>query len=173
MIIEKKKKINLLSQDYREPKNYKKLTQISIGILAVYITALTCLFGLTYLLKQQKNTQVLTNKNLSSSVKSQKETEELLLTLKSRTSVAQSIFSKSVPTADLIDNAVKLLPEGVSLSSVEVDKEGKIALVVKSANSSGFSRLVNKFKEYEFQQVVLKTLALSGQSYIISLDLKQ
>lgn len=169
----RKDHINLLSEEYRQPKNYKFLTRLSVGVLSVYLFVLLLLGGVLFFFFTQKSSLAQKNNQLIAQVQNEKETESMLVTLKNRVSVAQVIFGKSAPSpTDLVTTITSLFPQDVTLSSIDVDKDGKITLVAKSAKSSAVSTLLNKLKDNQLNSVMLNTLALgSDGNYVLSLNL--
>ena len=168
-----KKKINLLPSEYREPKKYKKITNVSFGILGVYLLVMFSMFGYFLLLSYQASVLKQENSKLTQDVQSQKEKEGLLVTLKSKVNSAKSIFSLSSPSAsDLVNSIVALLPESITLVSANADRDGKVLLIITSKDSSGISQIISVLEQKKFKGVTLNSLALNVDFYTMALDIR-
>lgn len=169
-----KKTINLLNQEFRRPQKFQFLPKVSFMVTIVYLFSLLCLFGITALLLLQKNSLVKDQEKLSQQLTLSKDSEELFGLLKSRVKAAQSVFVKTSPGAlATTNNVVNNLPQGVTLSNVEVDKEGKVGLVVKTERSSGVSDLLSRLKSNNLTDVRVNTLSLASDgSFVVSLNFK-
>lgn len=168
------KAINLLTNDFKEPKSYRFISKTSIVVLSVYITILILIFGISFFLNFQKNKRNADVDQLVFSVQQKKEAEELLTTLKNRTAVAQTIYSKGAPApSELINSMVALLPSNVSLLNLTVDDGGQITIVIRTENSSGIVEFLNKVRSNQLTSVAMNTLALNTEGYyIVSLDIR-
>ncbi len=168
------KSINLLTSDFKEPKSYKFVSKTSIIILSVYIVILVLVFGASFFLNTQKNKQTARVNELITSIQQKKESEELLVTLKNRVSVAQTLYAKGAPSpSELINRMVALLPQGVSLLNLTVGEGGEINMVVTADSSTGIAEFLNKVKGGELTSVIMNTLTLNSDGeYVVSLNIR-
>lgn len=168
-----KSSINLLTADFRERKNSKLFSRASIAVLGGYIIILLAIFGISFYLTSQKNNLTTQTNELLGTIKQNKDPEELLTIVKDRVKVAQNIYSKGAPTpSELVNNAVALLPQGVSLMHVSIDKSAKVSLVVKSPNSSGINEFLNVIRTTQLSSVHMNTLAYDTEgNYVVSLEI--
>jgi hypothetical protein len=168
------KAINLLTSDFEEPKSYRFISKTSIIFLVGYITLLIIVFGVSFFLNTQKNNRVTEVNQLISSVQQKKDIEELIVTIKNRTSVAQTIYAKGAPSpSELVNNIISLLPSSVSLLNLTVNNDGEIIVIVTSKNSAGIIEYLDKVRNAKLTSVVMNTIALNTDGYyIVSLEIK-
>lgn len=169
-----RKIINLLPKEYIEPKKYRTINRLSLGILGTYIFLVIALFGYFLFLSYQKNQLTKQNSSLIQEIDAQKNKEGLLVVLQNRINVAKSIFSLSSPSAsELVNTVASLLPSSVELVSVSADRDGKVLLIVKSPSSQGIAEVISILEERKFTGVALNTLVLNNeQEYVLSLDIR-
>lgn len=172
--IDKRKQINLLSQDFVRPEKYKNLPKVSYFVIGIYIFLIILLFGTTIFLNYQKKSLSKIEDSLLQELQSQNETIELYSLLKSRLQAAQGVFSKTSAPIDLTNKTISILPFEVELSNVEVDKEGKIVFVAKTDSSFAVGAFLANLKTSNYKSVFVNTLALSSDGkYVISVDISQ
>ncbi|MDQ3098438.1 MAG: hypothetical protein M3Q44_01710 [bacterium] len=147
------KEINLLPdvtlKEERESKLQKLLTIISMAIFVVGIIAVIAVFTIQITLNEGYKKVVQENEIKKEQVLGYVETELAQRAIKSKLLTSASVITASKDYKTTIENIQSIVPDGITISDVGIDKTDKIVLNGKANNSESFYNYVKNLLDPE------------------------
>lgn len=166
--------INLLTQELRVPKKTQELRPklIKTGglLLILYTVAMLLIGALLFVLSSRLGSINANNQSLRSQIGDLKDVEGLLLSVKNRAALANSVLSKTSASDKLLDEIAQIIPPNLDVVEVGSDIEA-VSLTLNARSSLEFSRFLDVLKTAGFEVIVLKNLSLTPGGYTFSLKI--
>lgn len=139
-----KLKINLIPPEIKEKKKRDAkrsvINRISIGLLGVLIIVTSVILGIIVIqgaTLQNLNDQIESEKNKITSLKDK---EAVAYFLKNRLGTISKFSDNNYKQGDYYDLMTSLLPEGVNLLALQIDKTDKISLNGETLSTEAFGK---------------------------------
>ena len=171
--------INLLPQEFSQKQSeLKKLRSIQaasalIILLMIFLASVTLALRIIQLREFQR--VEVKAKEAESEVSELKDTEASLTILKNRVDIIRQIKNFPSKTATLFDEALKLIPAEILVSSSSVDRNGIILLSTISPSSGSLGKLLGNIlgteKSELFKKVEIESLS-SGRDGVYRANFK-
>ncbi len=147
------KDINLLPEKEVKTKReeaaiggFYKLSLVFIALVAIVAGGV---FGVGQFFSLQVKAVERANDNLTSIINNLRSREILLQSTKSKAKGISEIVSKRPDFASVLDDISGLLPDGVQLSELQVDRKGMVKLTAKADNSSSLNTFLTALNDPE------------------------
>ncbi len=167
------KDINLLPDvtltEERESKLQKLLTIVSMAILVVGVIALIAVITIDLTLNDGYKKLVDENDGKKAQVLGYAETELSQRAIKSKLVTSSNVIKAAKDYKTIIENIQSIVPDGITISDVAIDKTDKIVLNGKANNSESFYNYIKNLLDTEkgakyFTDVVLGSVNTTKDS---------
>ena len=149
--------INLIPQEEKASERVeaiqKRLQFFSVVFLIICAIAAVVTLGLFATFSSQRAELVAQVTDSSAKIDSLKSQEELLVVIKDKTSVAQTLISSRTDLADFFKKLASLLPQGVYFSDIRIT-EAKITFSGKAKSSADVAGLAASLTSSEGAKIV-------------------
>jgi hypothetical protein len=147
------KEINLLPdvtlKEERESKLQKLLTIISMAIFVVGIIAVIAVFTIQITLNEGYKKVVQENETKKGQVLGYVDTELAQRAIKSKLDTSATVIAAAKDYKTTLENILSILPDGIIISDVAIDKTDKITLNGKANNSESFYNYIKNLLDPE------------------------
>lgn len=173
-MVSKKTGINLLYRDSGLDQTVRKVRRISLIVVGVYIVVLLGMFGATFLGGFLRQNLVQKNDLLSQEVNKYRFQEGLILTVKNRLLLAQTLHSQNKPVSvDAIKQLAHNLSPGLTLRNIQSEEDSKITIFVEASDSLSLANFLQDLRLREFSYLELNNISLTpAGDYSIRLTLR-
>jgi Tfp pilus assembly protein PilN len=164
------KDINLLPdvtlKEEKESKQQKLVTIISMLILIVGAIGLIGAFTYFTIVQDDYNKIVLENKKTQEKILEYANTEITQRSLKTKLVTAGNVLKAAKDYKTNIEDIQSLVPDGISISDITIDKANKINMNGKANNSDSFSEYVRNILDPEKGSKKFTDIALGNVSSV-------
>ncbi len=147
------KEINLLPditlKEERESKLQKLLTIVSMAIFVIGIIAVIAVFTIQITLNESYKKVVQENDSKKTQVLGFADTELSQRAIKAKITTSMNTLSAAKDYKTVIENIQSIVPDGITISDVAIDKTDKIVLNGKANNSESFYNYVKNVLDKE------------------------
>lgn len=171
--------INLLptevSIEQQKRAKFGRVQALSIGVLLLLILLASLSVALRIVQKNNLDRLQKQSTTLENKVSSFKAQEATLVVLKNRVSaISQLVGGTNVPT-DMFNLITDKLPQGASVSTITVDRQGNVGIALAVSNSDMLEQLLNSLTSTDVSKQISKIdiESLSGgkEGYRINLKI--